>query len=71
MIRLARYVIFVRYAQIEDYFRMGWVMMFAKHAVHHDHYGCELAWICNCRVPHRVPEASHEISENGRERAGA
>ena len=62
---------FVRHARIEDHFRQGWMISFPNAAMHHHHYGCELAWICKCPipglktfVPHRVPasptETEHE-----------
>jgi uncharacterized protein YjlB len=41
----------VSFAQIEDHFRLGWIMAFPNAAMHHHHYGCELAWICACRIP--------------------
>ena len=68
MIRQARYVKFVRYSQIEDHFRLGWVILFPKRAIHHDHYGTELAWICDCAVPkrvsNRVPETEALVSKS-------
>ena len=60
---------FVRFDRIEDHYRQGWVMSFPNGPMHHHHYGCELAWICNCpvpggfRVPRRVPETSKELQE--------
>jgi len=42
---------FVRYERVEDHFRAGWVMSFPNAAMHHHHYGCELAWLCECPVP--------------------
>jgi hypothetical protein len=60
---------FVRFADIEDHFRQGWLVSFANEPMHHHHYGIELQWICNCRVPggfngnNRVPEATKEQAE--------
>lgn len=42
---------FVNFASIEDHFRMGWLMAFANAAMHHHHYGCEMCWICSCKIP--------------------
>ncbi len=65
---------FVRFADIEDHFRLGWLVSFANEPMHHHHYGIELQWICNCRVPggfksdrvnHRVPFTSTESAEHG------
>lgn len=42
---------FVRFEKIEDHFRLGWLMSFPNAPMHHHHYGCELAWICECPVP--------------------
>ena len=47
----ARALKFVRHDHIEDHFRAGWVMSFPNAAMHHHHYGCELAWLCECPVP--------------------
>jgi hypothetical protein len=46
-----RAIKFVPFDRIEDHFRVGWVMSFPNAAMHHHHYGCELAWICDCPVP--------------------
>lgn len=42
---------FVRFSKIEDHFRLGWLMSFPNAPHHHQYYGCELAWICDCPVP--------------------
>jgi len=47
----ARALKFVRYDRVEDHYRQGWVMSFPNAAMHHHHYGCELAWLCECPVP--------------------
>lgn len=42
---------FVPFAKIEDHFRLGWVMCFPNAEMHHHRYGCELGWLCDCRIP--------------------
>lgn len=42
---------FVRFSQIEDHFRLGWLMSFPNSPTHHHYYGAELAWICGCPIP--------------------
>lgn len=47
----ARALKFVRYDRVEDHLRQGWVASFPNAAMHHHHYGIELAWLCECEVP--------------------
>ena len=42
---------FVPFRLIEDYFRCGWMMSFPNSPMHHHYYGCELKWICDCKIP--------------------
>lgn len=63
---------FVRFTDIEDHFRLGWLVSFANEPMHHHHYGIELQWICGCRVPggfssSRVPEIQQESATHGSE----
>jgi hypothetical protein len=46
-----RAIKFVRHDRIEDHFRLGWMILIPKEPMHHHHYSCELAWICDCPVP--------------------
>lgn len=71
---------FVRFSEIENHFRLGWMVSFANAPMHHHHYGIELQWICNCRVPggfkprvnHRVPNTlTEKNAENERAASGA
>jgi hypothetical protein len=41
----------VPFRAIEDHFRLGWVILIPNAPMHHHHYSCELAWICDCPVP--------------------
>jgi hypothetical protein len=54
---------FVRFKDIEDHFRLGWLVSFANEPMHHHHYGIELQWICNCPVPGGFKTSSHRVSE--------
>jgi hypothetical protein len=73
----ARALKFVPFRKIEDHFRQGWVILIPKWETHHDYYGCEMAWICECAVPggfvgrrvKRVPAT--QKTEGAHERAGA
>lgn len=47
----ARALKFVPHRKIEDHFKQGWVILIPRWATHHDYYGCEMAWICECPVP--------------------
>jgi hypothetical protein len=65
---------FVRYDRVEDHYRQGWVMSFPNAAMHHHHYGCELAWLCGCPVPggFQVEDSTHtERGAHERSTAGA
>ena len=42
---------FVRFAAVEDHFRLGWMTAFPNGPMHHHWYGIELKWICDCVVP--------------------
>jgi len=42
---------FVPFSKIEDHFKLGWMMMIPNASHHHLAYGCEMKWICACRVP--------------------
>lgn len=53
---------FVKHERIEDHFRQGWIVMIPNAAHHHLHYGCELAWICECDVPGGFAEPEKEIA---------
>lgn len=68
----ARALKFVRFERVEDHFRQGWVALIPNAPHHHQHYGIELAWLCECRVPggfkheyrHRVPSTPNESAEH-------
>lgn len=47
---------FVRFDQIESNLRQGWMVMIPNSPSHHNHYGVELKWICNCPIPSEVTE---------------
>lgn len=42
---------FVNYETVEDHLRTGWMVSIPNAAMHHHHYGIELAWLCPCPVP--------------------
>ena len=42
---------FVRYSQIEDFLRLGWMVMIPNAPMHHHHYGIEMKFICDCKLP--------------------
>ncbi len=42
---------FVRFDQVEDHLRQGWMVMIPNGPMHHHHYGVELKWICHCPLP--------------------
>ena len=46
-----RHLKFVPYALVEDYLRMGWLVLFPNAPMHHHAYGIEMAFICDCKVP--------------------
>ena len=54
---------FVRFASIEDHFRLGWMVSFPNDAMHHHYYGIELKWICDCPVPGGFKTSSRRVSE--------
>lgn len=48
MIRKARFVKFVTFSKVEDYLRLGWVVLIPNAPHHGLHYGIEMAWLCDC-----------------------
>jgi hypothetical protein len=42
---------FVRFAEIEDHFRLGWMMSIPNGPMHHDYYGIVMKWVCDCEIP--------------------
>ncbi len=46
----ARALKFVRYSQIEDFLRLGWVVMIPNAPMHHHAYGIEMRWVCDCKI---------------------
>lgn len=72
----ARALKFVRYDRVEDHYRAGWVMSFPNAVMHHHHYGCELAWLCDCPVPggfgeYAISHPTQTESAHERSTAGA
>lgn len=70
----ARALKFVPFRKIEDHFRQGWVILIPRWTTHHDYYGCEMAWICECPVPggfkgRRVKRVQPQSAEDAHERA--
>ena len=51
MIRQARYLRYVFYADIPDHLAMGWLALIPDGAYYGSAYGIEMAWLCDCRVP--------------------
>lgn len=47
---------FVPHRKIEDHFRQGWVILIPKWATHHDTYGVEMAFICDCPIKFTEPD---------------
>lgn len=51
---MTRALKFVRFADIEDYFRLGWMTWQPNEPTHHNHYGIVMRWICDCKIPGEV-----------------
>ena len=47
----ARALRYSRFDRVEDFLRQGWMPLIPNAAMHHHHYGIELAWLCACPVP--------------------
>jgi hypothetical protein len=65
---------FVRYDRVQSHLEAGWIVSIPNAAMHHHHYGIELAWLCACPVPggfgeetvsNRVPNPQAESIEHG------
>jgi hypothetical protein len=48
---IARAYKFVRFTDIEDHFRLGWMISIPAAPSHHEHYGVVMRWICPCAIP--------------------
>jgi hypothetical protein len=48
---MTRALKFVTFLKIEDHFRLGWMVSFPNGPMHHHHYGIEMKWICECKIP--------------------
>ena len=46
-----RYLKFVVFRDIEDFWRMGWHLLIPNDVYHGHYYGVEMAWLCDCKVP--------------------
>ena len=53
MTRAFRYV---RFAEVEDFLRLGWMVSIPNAPAHHEHYGIVLKWICDCPIPRAASE---------------
>lgn len=64
---------FVRYEAVPDHLAQGWIVSIPNAAMHHHHYGLELAWLCSCPVPGGFGEyaISKPTTEEHHERARA
>lgn len=64
---------FVRFRDIENHFKLGWMVSFANEPMHHHVYGVELQWICNCPVPGGFKSVNRRVpnpqTENADERS--
>lgn len=58
---------FVSFERVEDHFRTGWVPLIPNAPHHHQYYGIELAWLCDCPVPGGFGEyaISKPLTEEG------
>lgn len=65
----ARALKFVPFRKIEDHLRQGWLILIPRWPAHHDHYGVEMAFICDCPVPGGFKfDRSTKRSNHGRSR---
>ena len=48
---MARAFRYVRFADVEDYLAMGWMVSIPNAPIHHEAYAVVLKWICDCRLP--------------------
>jgi hypothetical protein len=79
MIRQARYLRYVFYADIPDHLAMGWLALIPDGAYYGSAYGIEMAWICDCRWPgaqreiplHRHGLGGDRAMERGKPEASA
>jgi hypothetical protein len=42
---------FVRFADVEDHLRCGWMLSIPNAPAHHEVYGIVLKLVCECRIP--------------------
>jgi len=42
---------FVRYDQIQSHLKRGWMTLIPNGTMHHNVYGIEMAWLCDCKIP--------------------
>ena len=48
---IARAFRYVRFADVDDYLAMGWMVSIPNAPAHHEVYGIVLKWICDCPIP--------------------
>ena len=41
---------FVRFKDVTDFLRLGWMVSIPNAPMHHHYYGIELKWLCNCPI---------------------
>jgi hypothetical protein len=64
----ARALRYSRFAAVEDFLRVGWMPLIPNAPHHHQYYGIELAWLCDCAVPggFSIPETKNQEGEHER-----
>lgn len=48
---MTRALKFVPFSKIFDHLMAGWMVSIPNAPMHHHHYGIELKWICDCKIP--------------------
>lgn len=51
MSMIIRALKFVRFADVENHLRLGWMVVIPISPMHHHYYSIECAWLCNCKIP--------------------
>jgi hypothetical protein len=60
----------VVHARIEDYLRLGWVVVIPGRWTHHDNWSVPMRWLCECRpvelvsATQRFPLSSTQSESN-------
>lgn len=55
-----RYVKFVRYEEIEDHHRLGWMLFDDPLPFPHGKWSVGMRWVCECECVNPVKDATHD-----------